>query len=145
MFEVKTGGLIGKSVRRTEDLRFITGRGQYTDDVVRHHMAHAVFGGFEHAVGARLRGVVVIVREARARPGGEVDEHIITARPDALHHLVVKGKIHARLGGLRIAHVDVHDGRTRLGGIDRRPGDLFRRHRHRRVAAGRVGRAGHRA
>ncbi len=90
-------------------------------------------------------GSALVVRKPRARAGGEVDEHVGAARPDALDHLAIERVVHARLGGLRIAHVDVHDGRAGLGGIDRGAGDLFRRHRHRRVAAGRVGRAGHRA
>ncbi len=34
---------IGKSVKRREDLRFITGRGRYTDDINRPHQAYAVF------------------------------------------------------------------------------------------------------
>ena len=29
-----TNGLIGKSVKRVEDKRFITGHGNYTDDIV---------------------------------------------------------------------------------------------------------------
>ena len=34
---------IGAAVRRKEDLRFITGRGQYTDDVIRPRETRAVF------------------------------------------------------------------------------------------------------
>ena len=30
-----TAGFIGQSVRRREDARFLTGRGQYTDDISR--------------------------------------------------------------------------------------------------------------
>lgn len=41
MVDIKTGGLIGQSVKRTEDLRFITGRGRYTDDIARRHQLHA--------------------------------------------------------------------------------------------------------
>jgi hypothetical protein len=107
------------------------------------HVAHPVFRRPEHAVGAGFCRIVVVVRKPRAGPGGEVDQHVGAPCPDALDHLAIKRIVHARLGGLRIAHVDVHDGSTCLGGIDRRTGDLLRRHRHGRVAAGRVGRAGH--
>ncbi|MGO9036896.1 MAG: xanthine dehydrogenase family protein molybdopterin-binding subunit, partial [Steroidobacteraceae bacterium] len=41
MDEVGTGGLIGQSVKRTEDIRFITGRGRYTDDIARPNTAYA--------------------------------------------------------------------------------------------------------
>ncbi|MBN9276621.1 MAG: xanthine dehydrogenase family protein molybdopterin-binding subunit, partial [Hyphomicrobium sp.] len=34
---------IGASVKRKEDLRFITGKGQYVDDINRHGQAYAVF------------------------------------------------------------------------------------------------------
>ncbi len=34
---------IGASVKRVEDLRFITGKGQYVDDINRHGQAYAVF------------------------------------------------------------------------------------------------------
>ena len=35
------GNLIGKSVKRVEDQRFITGKGQYTDDIVLPGMTYA--------------------------------------------------------------------------------------------------------
>ncbi len=40
---------VGASVRRKEDLRFITGRGQYTDDINRHGQAYAYFLRSPHA------------------------------------------------------------------------------------------------
>ena len=40
---------IGASVRRKEDLRFVTGKGQYTDDVNRYGQTHAVFLRSPHA------------------------------------------------------------------------------------------------
>ena len=40
---------IGASVRRKEDFRFITGRGNYTDDVNRHNQSHAYFLRSPHA------------------------------------------------------------------------------------------------
>ena len=38
-----TNGLIGKSVKRVEDKRFITGRGNYTDDIILPHQTYASF------------------------------------------------------------------------------------------------------
>ena len=37
--DIKTG--IGASVKRKEDLRFITGKGNYTDDINRPRQLHA--------------------------------------------------------------------------------------------------------
>ena len=49
-------GLIGRSVERKEDYRFLTGRGQYTDDIVLPDQSYAVFVRSQHAH-ARLRAV----------------------------------------------------------------------------------------
>ena len=38
-----TARLLGSSIKRREDPRFITGRGNYTDDVQVTGMTHAVF------------------------------------------------------------------------------------------------------
>ena len=40
---------IGASVKRKEDIRFITGKGRYTDDVNRPGQAHAYFVRSPHA------------------------------------------------------------------------------------------------
>ncbi|WP_158814386.1 xanthine dehydrogenase family protein molybdopterin-binding subunit [Methylocapsa sp. S129] len=40
---------IGASVKRTEDIRFITGKGHYTDDINRHGQAYAYFLRSPHA------------------------------------------------------------------------------------------------
>ena len=40
---------IGASVKRKEDIRFITGKGKYTDDINRHGQAHAYFVRSPHA------------------------------------------------------------------------------------------------
>jgi aerobic carbon-monoxide dehydrogenase large subunit len=57
---------IGQSVRRKEDIRLITGKGQYADDYHRPREAHAVFVRSPHAH-ARLGKVDV--RAAKAAPG----------------------------------------------------------------------------
>ena len=63
-------GLIGQSVRRREDGRFLTGRGQYTDDIVlprqsyayflRSPYAHARLGRIDTAAAAAAEGVLAI-------------------------------------------------------------------------------------
>jgi carbon-monoxide dehydrogenase large subunit len=57
---------IGAAVRRKEDLRFITGKGQYTDDVVRPGETRAVFVRSPHAH-ARIKGIDT--NEAAKMPG----------------------------------------------------------------------------
>lgn len=57
---------IGEAVRRKEDYRFLTGAGQYTDDVVLAHQAQAVFVRSPHAH-ARVKSVDV--HKAEAMPG----------------------------------------------------------------------------
>ncbi len=47
---------IGASERRTEDKRFITGRGQYTDDIRRPYQTHACFLRSPHAH-ATIKGI----------------------------------------------------------------------------------------
>ena len=47
---------IGAAVRRKEDQRFITGKGQYTDDINRPHQLYAHIIRSPHAH-ARIRGI----------------------------------------------------------------------------------------
>ena len=61
---------IGASVKRKEDFRFITGKGNYTDDVNRYGQAHAYFlrsphahatiDGIDYAEALKMPGVVAI-------------------------------------------------------------------------------------
>ena len=63
-------GLIGKSIERREDARFLTGRGQYTDDIslpgqtygvfLRSPHAHARIKGLDSAAAAKAPGVLAI-------------------------------------------------------------------------------------
>ena len=65
-----TPGFIGKSIKRVEDKRFITGRGNYTDDIVLPHQTFASFvrSPYAHAkvlavditAAKKMRGVVAI-------------------------------------------------------------------------------------
>ena len=57
---------IGQSIRRREDERFLTGVGQYTDDVVMNGQTHAVFLRSPYAH-ARIRSIDLTA--ARAAPG----------------------------------------------------------------------------
>src|ERR1700744_4618819 len=57
---------LGASVKRTEDIRFITGKGRYTDDINRPGQAHAYFLRSPHAH-ANLRAIDV--SQAAAMPG----------------------------------------------------------------------------
>ncbi len=57
---------IGAAVRRKEDFRFITGKGQYTDDVVRPGETRAIFVRSPHA---RAKIKSIDASEARKMPG----------------------------------------------------------------------------
>jgi carbon-monoxide dehydrogenase large subunit len=57
---------IGASVRRKEDLRFLSGRGQYTDDINRPGQTHAFILRSPHAHAA-INGIDALV--AKAMPG----------------------------------------------------------------------------
>jgi aerobic carbon-monoxide dehydrogenase large subunit len=57
---------VGQSVRRKEDYRFLTGTGQYTDDINPQHHTHAWFLRSPHAH-ARIRGIDTA--KAKAAPG----------------------------------------------------------------------------
>src|SRR6185369_16586130 len=58
--------LFGKSIKRTEDPRFITGRGKYVDDLKLPGMTYAAFVRSPHAH-ARIKGIDV--SQAKAHPG----------------------------------------------------------------------------
>ncbi|MCA3219285.1 MAG: xanthine dehydrogenase family protein molybdopterin-binding subunit [Burkholderiales bacterium] len=51
-----TPGFIGKSVERKEDYRFLTGNGQYTDDITQPNQSYACFLRSPHAH-AKIRGI----------------------------------------------------------------------------------------
>ncbi len=61
-----TNAFIGSPIERLEDLRFLTGRGQYTDDLVSEKMLHAVILRSSIAHG-RIRSIGTSA--ARALPG----------------------------------------------------------------------------
>src|SRR5271154_7381963 len=57
---------IGASVKRKEDIRFITGKGHYVDDINRHGQAHAFFLRSPHAHATIDK---LDISEASAAPG----------------------------------------------------------------------------
>ncbi|MEP6678793.1 MAG: xanthine dehydrogenase family protein molybdopterin-binding subunit, partial [Betaproteobacteria bacterium] len=59
-------GFIGQSVKRKEDARFLTGAGQYTDDVTMANQTHAYFLRSPHAH-AKIRAIDT--SKAKAAPG----------------------------------------------------------------------------
>lgn len=63
---MSTNGMIGKSVKRVEDKRFITGKGKFTDDIILPGMTYAYFlrSPFAHA---RIKNINT--DQARSMPG----------------------------------------------------------------------------
>ncbi len=88
--------LIGKALRREEDLKFITGRGQYTDDMAMAGMVHAVFVHSPHAH-ARIK---------------KIDKTKALKMPGVLAVLSDEDWQKEGLGALTTIHpVDYYDGR----------------------------------
>jgi aerobic carbon-monoxide dehydrogenase large subunit len=61
-----TAKVLGASIKRREDPRFITGKGNYTDDLKLAGLTYAVFRRSEHA-NAKIRGINTA--KAKAHPG----------------------------------------------------------------------------
>ncbi|MET0202708.1 MAG: xanthine dehydrogenase family protein molybdopterin-binding subunit, partial [Casimicrobiaceae bacterium] len=102
-------GFIGQSVKRKEDARFLTGAGQYTDDVTMANQTHAYFLRSPHAH-AKLRnidtskakkapGVVAIYTGAdlegvNGLPCGWLITSVDgTPMKEPPHHVLAKGKV----------------------------------------------------
>ncbi|MDH7799831.1 MULTISPECIES: xanthine dehydrogenase family protein molybdopterin-binding subunit [unclassified Beijerinckia] len=102
---------IGASVRRKEDLRFITGRGQYTDDVNRQGQSYAFFVRSPHAhanirkvdskAAAKMPGVLAILTGddiAADKVGGLICGWMIHSKDGSpmkagLHPALAQGKV----------------------------------------------------
>lgn len=79
------GNLIGKSVKRVEDKRFITGKGEFTDDIVlpdmafanviRSEYAHAKINKVDTSAAEAMEGVVAVFT------GKDIDESGISGVP----------------------------------------------------------------
>src|SRR3974377_1120781 len=86
---------IGAAVRRKEDFRFVTGNGQYTDDVTRPGVTRAVFVRSPHAH-AKVRGFDISVAwkntgVARGPTGAELSG-------DKIGNLICGWMIHSKDG-----------------------------------------------
>ena len=87
--------------------------------------------------------VVLARHETAARAGREVDDQVGILVADALDHLAIMRKLHAR-PPVRMADMDMGDGGADLGRLQRRIGDLLRRARQRGILLHRGEIAGHR-
>src|SRR4029079_3134609 len=82
-------------VRRKEDIRFITGKGQYTDDVVRPGETRAVFVRSPHAH-AKIRNIDVTT--AAAMPGVVAVLNVGELDADKIGNLICGWMIHSKDG-----------------------------------------------
>jgi aerobic carbon-monoxide dehydrogenase large subunit len=85
---------IGAAVRRKEDLRFVTGRGHYTDDFERPGQGHAHFIRSPHA---HARIVNIDASAAQGRPGVQVLTGAELAA-DKIGNLICGWMIHSKDG-----------------------------------------------
>jgi aerobic carbon-monoxide dehydrogenase large subunit len=86
---------IGAAVRRKEDLRFITGKGNYTDDISRPGQAHAYFLRSPHAH-ARIKRIDV--QAAAAQPGVLAVLTGAELQADKIGNLICGWMIHSKDG-----------------------------------------------
>jgi aerobic carbon-monoxide dehydrogenase large subunit len=87
--------VIGDAPKRREDLRFITGRGHYVDDLVLENLAHAIVLRSPHAHALIER---MITDGARAAPGVLAVLTAEDARADALNPLRPSAEANAQTG-----------------------------------------------
>jgi aerobic carbon-monoxide dehydrogenase large subunit len=106
---------IGASVKRSEDIRFITGKGHYVDDINRHGQAHAYFLRSPHAHATLEK---IDVSEARNAPGvvGVFTGDDLAA--DKVGPLVCGWMIHSKDGSPMkgVVHPELAQGRVRYVG-----------------------------
>ncbi|MEZ5788766.1 MAG: xanthine dehydrogenase family protein molybdopterin-binding subunit [Xanthobacteraceae bacterium] len=86
---------VGASVRRKEDFRFITGHGQYTDDIVQPRQTYAFFLRSPHA---HARIDRIDTAEAKAMPGVLAVLTGAEFAKDKIGHLVCGWMIHSKDG-----------------------------------------------
>jgi len=90
-----TRSVIGDAPKRREDLRFVTGRGQYLDDLAFEGLAHAVVLRSPHAH-ALLRGIDL--RAAKAEPGVLAILTVQEAKADGLQPLRPSAEANTKTG-----------------------------------------------
>jgi carbon-monoxide dehydrogenase large subunit len=86
---------IGAAVRRKEDIRFITGKGQYTDDVTRPGETRAAFVRSPHAR-ARIKGIDT--KDAEKMPGVVAVLTGAQLAADKIGNLICGWMIHSKDG-----------------------------------------------
>ncbi len=86
---------IGAAVRRKEDVRFITGKGHYTDDISRPGQTHAHFLRSPHAH-ARIRGIDATAAESM--PGVLAVLTGAQLQADKIGNLICGWMIHSKDG-----------------------------------------------
>src|SRR6185437_2623483 len=93
-------------------------------------MPHAIFLAAEVRAGCgRIFQPVVADTDIATHSAGEVDDHVDLAFADALDYVAVVSRLHAERACLRVAHVDVNDGRASLRSLNGCIGNLLRRDR----------------
>jgi len=104
----KDGG-IGASSKRREDLRFLTGKGKYTDDMnihgqtyahfVRSDIAHGTINSIDTSVAANMPGVVAILTSKDFEGvggvpcGWQVTDRFGEAMQEPKHPVLAEGKV----------------------------------------------------
>jgi carbon-monoxide dehydrogenase large subunit len=93
---LRPGRFIGQSIPRFEDLRFITGRGRYTDDIAvagaahaafaRSDQAHAVIEAIDIAEAAAAPGVLAVLTGADYLADGHAPMKHVPIPSDAIDH-----------------------------------------------------------
>jgi carbon-monoxide dehydrogenase large subunit len=86
---------IGAAVRRKEDFRFLTGKGQYTDDISRPGQGYAYFVRSPHAH-ARIRSIDTTAAEAMPGVTGVLTGAQLA--DDKIGHLICGWMIHSKDG-----------------------------------------------
>ena len=72
--------VIGASVRRKEDFRFLTGAGNYTDDINRSPHAHAEITGIDTSSAGAAPGIIAVFTAADMHVG---DSHGVSGQDSA--------------------------------------------------------------
>ena len=90
------------------------------------------FGGPRHVGFGRhaIHRLGSVKHQIAAHAGGQVQDHIGAAVANALGDFAVKRKVARRLAGFGVAHMAMHHGRARLGGINGRCRNLLGAARH---------------
>ena len=113
-----TAPLVGQSVKRKEDQRFITGHGKYTDDFSRPGQTYAVFVRSPHPH-ARIKGIDA--KAALATPGVLAVLTGEDLKADGVQGLICGWLIHSKDGSpMKAGNHPAQPARPCADGRDRR-------------------------